>query len=180
LPGRTQREADEAFLAPLRRALSCLTPAQLFVSPPAAVRALLLSGGDLSGTDLRLRSSVIDGGLLLRLRQQFHSVEDPDAAAAQRWHISTLAYDYRLSRATDSAELLSWHWHPRTGVPFPHLHVTATGWNRRSHVPSGRVSVEAVLRLLLSELGVPPKREDWANVLDDSEALFIKHRRWHT
>jgi hypothetical protein len=139
----------------------------------------LLSGGDLDGGDLRLRSSVIPGGLMLRLRQQFRSVEQPAAPPADRWHISTLAYDYRLSQAADESELLSWHWHPQTGVPFPHLHVATADWSRRRHVPSGRVSVEAVLRLLIGELGVPPRRQDWASVLDESEARFIKHRRWH-
>jgi hypothetical protein len=158
LPGRTARAADVAFLAPLRRALSCLTDAQLFVSPPAEVRVLLLSGGDLSGGDLRLRSGAIPGGILLRLRQQFRSVEEPDADAAERWHVSTVAYDYRLSRAEDCSELLSWHWHPRTGVTFPHVHVAAADLSRKVHVPSGRVSIEAVLRMLLGELLVPARR----------------------
>jgi hypothetical protein len=179
LPGRTAREADDAFLAPLRRALSRLTNAQLFVSPEAPQRALLLYGSGLPSGDLPPTSSVIDGGILLRLRQQFRSVEEADAAPGERWHVSTIAYDYRLSRARDGSELLSWHWHPRTGVTFPHVHVAADDLSRKTHVPSGRVSMEAVLRMLLGELQVPAQRADWSAVLDETEARFIKHRRWH-
>jgi hypothetical protein len=129
--------------------------------------------------ELYLRSTVVDGGLLLRLRQYFHSVHEPEAPSDLRWHVSTLAYDYRLSRAADDVELVSWHWHPRSGTPGPHLHVASAEVSRRCHLPSGRVSIEAVLRLLITEIGVPPLRADWAEVLDDSEALFIRHRRWH-
>lgn len=179
MPGRTAKQADAAFLAPLRRALSCLTDAQLFVSPPAPVRALVLSGGSLAGGDLRLRSPAVESGVLLRVRQQFRSVEEPDAPAADRWHVSTIAYDYRLSRGSDRSELLSWHWHPRTGVAFPHVHVAADDLSRRVHVPSGRVSIEAVLRMLVGELSVPPRRGDWAEVLAEAEARFVRHRRWH-
>jgi hypothetical protein len=175
LPGRTARAADDGFLAPLCRALSCLTNAQLLVSPPAEVRALLLS----KGSDLRLRSPDVPGGILLRLRQQFRSVEETDFPRDQRWHVSTIAYDYRLARGSDGSELLSWHWHPTTGVTFPHVHVAAEDLSRKVHVPSGRVSVEAVLRMLIGELHVPPRREDWAEVLEETEARFIQHRRWH-
>jgi hypothetical protein len=143
------------------------------------VRALLLSGGALTGGDLRLRSAVAGGGILLRIRQQFRSVEEPDTSVDERWHVSTTAYDYRISRVESDRELLSWHWHPRTGVHFPHLHVSADQLSRRLHVPSGLVSIEAVLRMLLAELEVPAKREDWAEVLAETEARFVAHRRWH-
>jgi hypothetical protein len=51
------------------------------------------------------------------------------------------------------------------------------------HVPTGRVSIESVLRLLLTDLKVPPARDhvsDFADVLDASERDFIEHRRWHS
>ena len=107
MPGKTPQEADEAFLAPLRRAISCLTTAQLYVSKPGDPRVLALSEDP-----LRLRSSIVSGDLMLSLRQQFRSVKDPKAPAAQRWHVSTVRYDYRLSRADDGSELV-----PGTGTP---------------------------------------------------------------
>jgi len=174
LPGRTAAEAREAFLAPLRRSLSCLTDAQLFVSHPTVggVEALLLSEDP-----LRLRSASISDGLQIRLRQQYGLVEDRAAPTDSRWHVSTVAYDYRLNRG-DGAELLSWHWHPQTGLRSPHLHVTIGPVPRRAHLPTGRVSVESVLELLLGDLGVPARRPDWADVLGAAEAPFLEHRRW--
>jgi hypothetical protein len=160
-------------LAPLRRSLSCVTDAQLLVSH---------SGGEvvalrLSRDPLPLRSTHVAGGLQLRLRHQYRFVEDPEAPVRSRWHVSTVAYDYRLSRH-DSAELLSWHWHPQTGLSTPHLHAAVDHIGRRAHLPTGRVSVESVLRLLLADLGVPSTREDWQAVLDAAEGPFIRHRRW--
>jgi len=35
----------------------------------------------------------------------------------EQWHVSTIAYDYRVGRADGGRELLSWH--PTTGVSFP-------------------------------------------------------------
>jgi hypothetical protein len=145
------------------------------VSPPAELRVLALREDPLS-----LRSSSVSGGLLLRLRQQFRSVEDVEAAAGDRWHVSTVAYEYKLSRAEEGREMLSWHWHPSTGTPFPHVHINgAADIGRKMHVPSGRVSIESVLRMLVAELGVPARREDWAAVVDEAEGPFIKYRRWH-
>jgi hypothetical protein len=49
---------------------------------------------------------------------------------------------------------------------------------RRAHLPTGRVSVESVLRLLLHDLGVTARRDDWGEVLDDAEPRYLTHRRW--
>ncbi len=118
------------------------------------------------------------GALTLRLRQTYELRENRDAPTAERWHVSTTAYYYRLAR-TD-AELLSWHWHPSAGVSYPHMHVSGEvpPLTRRMHLPSGRVSIESVLRLLLAEWGVPPRRDDWSQVLGDAESGFLEHRRW--
>jgi len=100
--------------------------------------------------------------------------------------VSTTAYRYHL--LDDSgAEMIGWHWHPDSlGDPrlrgHPHLHVPAGSIDRRIHVPTGRVSIESVLRLLLIDLAVPARPAhitDFAKVLDDCERPFIEHRRWH-
>jgi hypothetical protein len=92
--------------------------------------------------------------------------------------VSTVAYDYRLSRS-DGAELLSWHWHPHIlDFRWPHMHVARGPVSRRAHLPTGRVSIESVIRLLLMDLGVRSLRPDWAAVLDETEGLFLRYRRW--
>jgi hypothetical protein len=89
-----------------------------------------------------------------------------------------VAYDYRLSRE-DGAEMLSWHWHPQTGLHLPHLHVARGPVPKAAHLPTARVSLESVIRLLVADLGVNPLRSDWSDVLTASEEPFVKHRRWH-
>ncbi len=158
-------------MAPLRRSLSCVTDAQLIVSSsgkPGDLEALTLSAEPLA-----LRSWV-PGGLHLRLRQQFRLVQEGQSS----WHVSTAAYSYRLDDGA-GGELAAWHWHPTSRVDYPHVHVAAGPIGGRVHLPTGRVSIESVLRLLLTDLGVPERRADFLDVLAEAEGPFIKHRRWH-
>ena len=169
MPGRTPGEAREAFLAPLRRALSCITADQLYVAgkSPGEVEALTLSRDPLPLHSPRI------GAVQLELGHQFRLV--PDEAG---WHVSTTAYRYHLLDEA-GGELIGWHWHPGSGSDRPHIHVRAGRVDRHVHVPTGRVSIESVLRLLLTDLQVAPRRGDFAAVLDEAEARFITHRRWH-
>jgi hypothetical protein len=64
-------------------------------------------------------------------------------------------------------------------VDYPHAHVACDMLTSAAHLPTGRVSIESVLRLLLDDLGVTARRRDYAKVLDDAERPFIRHRRWH-
>jgi hypothetical protein len=173
MPGRNPAQARENFLTPLRRSLSCITNAQIIVSPlrdPDESQALTLSQDP-----LRLRAG--NGAYYqLQLRQQFHIVSE-----GRDWRVTTDAYQYRLDDGT-GLELASWHWHPGTGNPHPHLHVPGGPAGKRVHLPTGRVSIESVLRLLLTDLGIQPTRDhvdDYHEVLEASENPFIEHRRWH-
>jgi hypothetical protein len=173
MPGRTPAEARERFAAPLRRALACITNAQIIVSArgePGEPEALTMSQDP-----LRLRSTS-GAGYHLRLRQQFHLVRD-----GREWRVTTDAYQYRLDDGAGQ-ELASWHWHPATGNQHPHLHVSGGPIGGSTHLPTGRVSMESVLRMLLIDLGVQPTRDhadNFLSVLEASEGPFIKHRRWH-
>ena len=127
----------------------------------------------LSQEPLRLRSDSL-GTVQLRLRQRFRVVRD----GPKRFHVSTEAYFYRLDDA-GGHELAAWHWHPGQLVDYPHAHIDCNTLTSAAHLPTGRVSIESVLRLLLDDLGVPAKRADYARVLDEAEKPFIQHRRWH-
>jgi hypothetical protein len=138
---------------------------------PGDVEALALSADPLPLYSARI------GAIQLLLGHQFRVVRDGRMA----WHVSTVAYRYHLLDATGQ-ELIGWHWHPGIGTDRPHLHVPADPVGRRAHVPTGRVSIEAVLAFLLNELDVPPRRDhadDFADVLAAAERPFIRHRRWH-
>lgn len=127
----------------------------------------------LSQEPLRLRSASL-GTVQLILRQQFRIVRDERSS----FHVSTEAYFYRLNDA-NGRELAAWHWHPGQRVAYPHAHVDCNMLTSAAHLPTSRVSIESVLRLLLDDLGVTPKRADYAAVLDEAERPFIQQRRWH-
>jgi hypothetical protein len=66
----------------------------------------------------------------------------------------------------------------------PHLHVSAslnaqiTAIDRRSidldklHLATGRVSLASVVRVLITEFGIAPRRHGWAEALDCTEQVF--------
>lgn len=86
------------------------------------------------------------------------------------WSLTVAGYWYLL-RDEDGSEVAAFHWHPREGqkVRFPHFHITGGAPSavvtRRSRVPTGHVSLAAVVRFAIAELGVRPQRADWERVL---------------
>jgi hypothetical protein len=74
------------------------------------------------------------------------------------------------------AEILSYHWHPegRSAVREPHLHLgpsAKVGLTilANAHLPTGRLALVNILRLAISEFGVVPRRDDWADVFAGAE-----------
>jgi hypothetical protein len=75
---------------------------------------------------------------------------------------------------------------PQGAHPPGHVQINGTfaarvdGDMRRIHLPTGRVSLEAILRLLIEDFNVPSNEppEIWRPVLAESEAAFeeIAHR----
>lgn len=116
------------------------------------------------------------GALYLTVDQQYRLVEAEGLSGP--WKASTRAYRYQL-QDQDDRELAAWHWHPvgRSKERRPHLHV-GDGPLTGLHLPSGRVGVEAVLRLLLSELDARPQRSNWEQVLDQVDEAFRTWRTW--
>jgi hypothetical protein len=170
LPGNTPAEAREAFHAPLRRCLDCITTDQLYARPRRPGDTELLT---LTRHPLPLRSAQL-GRVQLALSHWYRLTRDGP------WHATTTGYEYRLIFG-EHQELAAWHWHPAPlpGPDFPHLHITNEPLTRRAHLPTGRVSIESVLRLLIDDLGVPARRADYAEVFGAAERDFIEYRRWH-
>ncbi len=91
------------------------------------------------------------------------------------WEAAVAAYSYLLNDR-DHKEILAYHWHPdtRNSVDFPHMHLGAgTGMARRelfrAHLPTGRITLEDMVRLTIIEFGVQPYRDDWREVLAANE-----------
>lgn len=64
-------------------------------------------------------------------------------------------------------------------VPRSHLHINAARNSqqlRHIHFPTGRVSLEQVICLLITEYDVAPRIHDWFDVLADSHFGFTARR----
>lgn len=177
MAGRTPREALAAFIDPLQRALSCVTRANIVYRPPRPGHVQVLG---VSEEPIRLQATAGRRAPALYVEQQYEVVEAPGERGP--WKISTRAYRYRIDSAA-RAELVLWHWHPTDREershrePRPHLHAQV-GELRGLHLLTGRVGLESVIRVLLNELGVRPRRDDWQDVLDATEAVFEQWRTW--
>jgi hypothetical protein len=81
----------------------------------------------------------------------------------------------------DGREILAYHWHPRGRSPttFPHVHVTSRtpaipiGPGESvaiadMHLPTSQVGLADVVRFLIVEFGIDPRRDDWEAVLASS------------
>lgn len=82
-------------------------------------------------------------------------------------------------------EVLSYDWHPHTGMSAPHLHlhvrtsILSIGDFNKKHLPTGRVAFEQVLRLTVDEFGVRPIKRNWEKILSHAQGNFEKWRTWH-
>jgi hypothetical protein len=129
-------------------------------------------------------------GLLLDIFHAFTVVEVPGNPLSRRWRTTTLMYEYRVLDH-HHRELLVYHWQPGSsylGPDHPHLHVSASLRSQvnahdtreigldRLHLPTGRVTFEAVIRMLVTDFGIAPRRNDWQATLDQAETMFHEHR----
>jgi hypothetical protein len=167
--------ARRALQTELQRVVSCSS------------RAVLIRGrGDKQTSDFLAFPNQyvpIDGKsrLALSVRHDF----DVQASDGARPYLrtSSAGYFYQI-RDQRERELIAFHWHPgrRNQREYPHLHVDGVSGPvaivRKNHVPTGRVSLESVVRFLITELDVRPLRDDWERVLDEGERTFQSRRTW--
>jgi hypothetical protein len=120
------------------------------------------------------------GGRLL-LFMAINLVADQVALGRGANSARTTAYRYRLLDARER-EILAYHWHPigRSAVAYPHMHLSSRigsielgpgiGSVRLAdmHLPTGPVALADVVRLLITEFSVVPRRSDWEAVLREN------------
>ncbi len=169
---RSQEEARDDILVPLQLAVSCISKAVVIEGrgEPFALPSLTFSERfvPLQG-EHRLDLS------LLHLHQFEERLNEPGY-----WGVKSVGYAYQL-RERSGAELIRFEWHPfGHQIPFPHLHIHGQAGSIRidakKHVPTGRVSVESVVRFAITELGVRALRRDWRQVLERGEQEFNARR----
>jgi len=96
-------------------------------------------------------------------------VHGDDGSSRNRWAVRTTGWTYRIE-LHDGRKSFAYHWHPvgRSAVTWPHVHVygrTEPEELRKAHLPTGDVSLAALVRMLIDDFGVVPLRADWQAVL---------------
>lgn len=185
---REPRAAARGFLEALGTVTDCVTAQRLSVQPegyePGVLYAVAFGR---TGEPVALRAKAGGpSGLLLDVRHLYAIVPDELAGARPAWRVTTRAYEYRILDSQEE-ELLVYHWQPEgvaRGPDYPHVHVSATVSARVSadarqsfpldkrHVPTGRVSLEAVVRFLIAEWGIAYRHRNWVARLNRTEDVF--------
>lgn len=163
--GRTPAEAVAPFLGALQRAVSCVSNHVLVASgyrPEDGPHRIAPSRGE----DL-----VLSGPTSLRLRFGLGYEIRASGEPGEEWRVAASSYAVILERA-DGPELVAFHRHPLGPSPtrWPHLHVgRATGAEppfTHTHLPTGGpVPLQQIVRYAVLDLGVRPRRPDWAAIL---------------
>ena len=181
MAGASPKHAVENFVRPLQRALSCVTKAVIDRQGGhdlGITYALTVNGGE----PVRLARVNRRADIAMRIAQQYRIVQAEGDRGPLK--VQTVAYMYTLEDA-DGREVFGYHWHPESRSPasFPHLHLEAGAMIgraelERAHFPTGRVSVEEFLRLVIETFDVKTRRRDWRVVLQQTRAAFSKWRTW--
>lgn len=185
-PARTQHAARQRYTRILQSSLSCLTRAHWFVGPsPSDDENLSLA---VSEDPIGLKRASGRPRLFLSANQLFTIV--PDERFEGEWKARTLAYIYSLQLDLEAVgegelEVIAWHWHPTTTPdrPDPHVHVRLDHPQldvtlSKLHIPTARVSFEEVIRFLVADFHVEPARDDWQEIVGESETRFKAWRTW--
>lgn len=163
MSGRTPAEAVNAFLEPIQQVVSCVTGSVVSVQGgyfPAG-KPHLLTFAD--GYPARLSG---DARLLLWLNYWYRILPNETG-----WYIHVVGYFHSLADQED-IELLTYQWHPDSlhTVDFPHVHIGPAGRVGyadllRAHLPTGFIAVREIVRLVIIDFGINPRRDDWQEIL---------------
>lgn len=158
----------------MRSALRCVTPMHFTLERLAAdtqSRDIVTYSLTLS----ELRPVRLGGRLPLALMAGLHFRIEP-AAGYVAPPIRIMSYFYSLC-AADGTEALTFQWTPEAteGKTFPHLHVGRAVVSDKTlvmpdrfhkvHVPTGHVTLAAVIRLAIEEFRVKPLARRWREAL---------------
>jgi len=175
LADRKSRAAVRDQVERLRRCILCLTnqPTQIFqrLDNPKIFSFEFVPKNDPAPSKLQSRLARIHFGLRLEfVLDETHRV--PPISA-----IRLSGYSFQIIDGFKT-ELLVYHWHPNglSRVRTPHIHVgSSIGRNdviaiSDLHLPPGIVSLAAIVRFLIVEIGVEPNRPDWDRMLMQIDA----------
>jgi hypothetical protein len=122
--------------------------------------------------------------IALRL-SQWHTIrETRGETTLGHVRITIQSYYCTIDDQDTKREILGFHWHPgpQQKVQRPHLHVEHIVGARDKmigvHIPAERVALEDVLWMLISQLNVTPREDDWSKILREEYSDFTAARSW--
>ncbi len=201
---KTEIAARQSYEKDLRLAISCLADVNLLTKWSKKYERWLLlvsqraSKGDVTGQGslddetgfLMLKRK--DGSKLFLELDQHVQVLKVNTDKGARYRVSTVRYIYAIWKSPDDC-LVGWHYHPDLDVAFPHVHVYDKTDEAQKmagckpfmlngmHMPSGRVSLEEVIKFAIIELEVIPEKkraEDWEKILSETGDRFETNKTW--
>lgn len=187
MPGLVGRDPKEAF-SQFRDHLAALLNKTV---TDARLSLVHLYGRDRAQISFRENNEAIVAplrnvnDLFLYIGQTLRVSQQPD----KTWKLRTTEYRYRIQGTQDikDDDCLRWEYVSRevrdNAYCRHHLHLQGDyelGDRRRVpladvHIPTGWVTVEEIIRFMITDLKVPSKSGDWEKLLCDSEAQF---RAW--
>ena len=171
---RTAFEAVQSFQNVNNDLLSCVTAGRLTVPSRDRFRvdqeySLGLNRGRAISD---LRSEI---GLDLKILMRF-IIREARTQYGGRFRVQVSEYYYQVGLRSGQ-EVMAFHWTPieleanyRT---YPHLHIGSALLSNSSpisdfarlHIPTGQISLSSVIRMLIEELDVQPRRDNWRELL---------------
>ncbi len=168
-------EALQAYSEEIQKVVSCITNEVFYCTKTERDRLNFSVGGGFFRVPREDNTY-----LYVDINQE---IEDPTNSGK----VTTKYYLYSIADA-EGKDLIGFHFHPdltEDPILYPHIHAYAKDDKRflsldlqRKHIPSGRVALEDVIRWLISELKVKPKRDDWDEILTKAKERFIEIRSW--
>lgn len=169
MAGRTPRAALADFIEPLRGVLRCVTE-DGFVPGGSQPGGPYVAFFQRRYALLRL-SQGLDP---IRFRVSIDYTIDPSQDRAGWWQVNRAGWVYEI-RDGAGDPIVAFHWHPNSGrVTWPHLHAYGTNEAvelHKLHAPTGIVTAGSVVRFLIEDLGVLPRRPDWLAVVERHAAV---------
>lgn len=176
MDGRTPQEALRSYLEPLRTAIHCISDHRLTLIEREELKLDKAYTIALNSMDpIALQGEV---RLSLRLGQTVRIVRTDLGDPRGPLRVSLIKYFYEVA-TPDRRAILSFHWTPEDigeGIAtFPHLHIgPALLTNQtvvrpkdlhKAHIPTGHISLEAVIHLLIADFHVTPRNPRWREIL---------------
>ena len=192
MPARSPSEAVDAFVGRLRRTLQCAVKGTVFGSGSNLGRlhsVTLCPDGQDCGSFARLRTHQGEGEILFEFVYLYAVVHQGARHGRGEFEVRTSFYQYNVLDR-EQRELVAYHWEPEGISPIrtPHVHMPVIGsivlpqhpgsavasaktHLGKMHMPTGRVSVEDIVEMLIREFAVDPQRADWMEVLQDNRPI---------